>query len=192
LATIERCPNDDKEFWCKWRFAPWLAVCGPIKFQSDVWIVHMDDARPLNEKNRRTPFPTRPWWLGAALLGAIGLGTGCGGTDLKLGQVSGRVTLDGKPVPNAFITFDPQFEGRPSLAKSDMQGRYELRFNSTKWGALIGEHHVRVSTEDLTPDDKAIPELIPKAYRGTDGFLPVTVKSGKNSIDLELKGGPIK
>jgi hypothetical protein len=152
----------------------------------------MVDARPPNEMNRRTHFPNRSWLLDAVLLGAIGVCTGCGGSDVKLGQVSGTVTLDGKPVPNAFITFDPQFEGRPSMAKSDMQGRYELRFNSTKWGALIGEHHVRISTEDLTPDDKAIPELIPKAYRGTNGFLPVTVKSGKNSIDLELKGSPIK
>jgi hypothetical protein len=142
--------------------------------------------------NRRTQLPTRRWTLGAALLGAMGLCTGCGGSDLKLGQVSGTVTLDGKPVPNAFITFDPQFEGRPSMAKSDKLGKYELRFNSTKWGALIGEHHVRISTADLTPDDKAIAELIPKAYRGTDGFLPVTVRSGKNSIDLALKGGPLK
>ena len=111
---------------------------------------------------------------------------GCG-NDLNLGQVTGKVTLDGKPVPNAFITFEPQFGGRPAMAKSDESGAYELQFNQSNSGALIGEHHVRISTEDRTPDDKLIPEIIPKAYRSAEGFIPVTVNSGNNVIDLELK-----
>jgi hypothetical protein len=112
---------------------------------------------------------------------------GCGDDGLQLGEVSGKVTLDGKPVPNAFISFDPQFKGRPSSAMTDANGSYELRFNPTRWGALVGDHQVRISTEDATPDDKLIPELIPQAYRGTNGFIPVTVKSGENTIDFELK-----
>lgn len=140
----------------------------------------------------RTWLPARRHAIGAILVSGACLIWGCSDDGLKLGRVSGKVTLDGKPVPKAFITFDPQFEGRPSMAKSDEYGAYELRFNSTRWGALVGEHHVRISTEDQTPDGRAIPELIPKAYRSKDGFIPVTVKSGKNVIDLELKGGAIK
>ena len=137
---------------------------------------------------RRTRLHSRrhpPWAILVAAMCLIII-SGCG-NDLNLGEVSGKVTLDGKPVPNAFITFEPQFKGRPATAKSDENGEYELRFNPSSWGALVGEHHVRISTEDRTPDDKVIPELIPKAYRSTNGFIPVKVDSGSNVIDLELK-----
>jgi hypothetical protein len=107
----------------------------------------------------------------------------------ELGRVSGKVTLDGKPVPNAFITFEPQSQGRPSTTKSDKDGNYELQFNPTESGALVGKHHVRVSTADQTSDGANVPELIPEAYRSENGFIPVTVDSGTNTINLELKSG---
>jgi hypothetical protein len=125
----------------------------------------------------------------AALVAVLCLVSGCGRSGPELGRVSGKVTLDGKPVPNAFITFEPQFQGRPSTTKSDKNGNYELQFNPTQSGALVGKHHVRVSTEDQTSDGRNIPELIPEAYRGANGFIPVTVESGRNVINLELKSG---
>lgn len=119
---------------------------------------------------------------------AICLMTACRDDGLKLGRVSGTVTLDGEPVPGAFITFTPQFPGRPSMAKSDEDGHYELQFNPSRWGALVGEHHVTISTEDRTADDRLIPEVIPEKYRG-ENFIPVTVESGKQVHDFTLTSG---
>jgi hypothetical protein len=120
-----------------------------------------------------------------AIVGMLHL-AGCRDDGLNLAEVSGSVTLDGKPVPNAFITFTPQASGRSSMAKSDENGNYELRFNPTRWGALVGEHHVTISTEDRTPDDRIIPEIIPKKYRSSDGFIAVTVEPGENVLNLQL------
>jgi hypothetical protein len=120
-----------------------------------------------------------------ALVGMC-LQAGCRDDGLNLGEVSGVVTLDGEPVPNAFITFTPQFAGRASMAKSDENGKFELRFNPTRWGALVGEHHVTVSTEDRTRDDELIPEVIPEKYRSGNGFITLTVEPGENVLDLKL------
>jgi len=120
------------------------------------------------------------------LLAAMPTCMGCRDDGLSLGDVRGQVTLDGAPVPDAFVRFTPDFSGRPSMAKTDADGRYELRFNPTRSGALVGRHQVRVSTEDLTPDDKRIPEVIPTKYN-RNGSIAVTVESGMNEINLELK-----
>ena len=126
-------------------------------------------------------------WFAFLALAAY-LAAGCRDDGLKLGEVSGRVTLDGDPVSGAFITFHPQFPGRPSMAKTDEDGYYELRFNPSRWGALVGEHHVTVSTEDRTADDRLIPEVIPEKYRG-ENFIAVTVESGSQVHDFELTTG---
>ncbi|WP_437229479.1 carboxypeptidase-like regulatory domain-containing protein [Planctomicrobium sp. SH661] len=110
---------------------------------------------------------------------------GCQKETIPLGEVSGRVTLDGQPVPNAFITFTPDLAGRPSTSRSNADGEYELRYNATRKGALLGSHQVRASTGDLTPDDKVIPEIIPARYHKL-GSIAVVVEKGKNVIDLDL------
>lgn len=112
--------------------------------------------------------------------------SGCGADGPQLGKVNGRVILDGQPLPNAFITFTPEKPGRPSMAKSDTAGQYELRFNPSKMGALVGQHQVRVSTADVTFNDKKIPELVPAKYN-LKGSIPITVGPKANHIDLDLK-----
>ncbi len=59
------------------------------------------------------------------------------------------VTLDGKPVPNAFVVFTPKGAGRPSQTKTDTEGRFTLKFNASNDGALVGDHSVTVSTADI-------------------------------------------
>lgn len=109
---------------------------------------------------------------------------GCG-SDLDLGSVTGTVTLDGKPVPDAYVVFTPKGAGRPSQTKSNEQGRFTLRFNASNAGALVGDHSVTVSTGDITNDGKNIPEIIPAKYN-RKGSIDVTVVSGTNEINLEL------
>jgi hypothetical protein len=69
--------------------------------------------------------------------------------------VSGVVTIDGKPVPSALVTFYPMFEGFGGelIAEgvSDREGRYSLACSLGE-GACVGKHKVTVS-DAPTPDD---------------------------------------
>lgn len=55
----------------------------------------------------------------------------------ELGDVYGKVTLDGKPVPNINILFTPE-SGRAAGGVTDEEGNYELKYlegiPAAKWG----------------------------------------------------------
>ena len=126
--------------------------------------------------------------------------TGCGKPQFPLGQVRGRLTLDGQPVVNADIWFRPVAGGRPSFGKSDQAGSYSMRYNARRMGALPGEHIVALSTfqEAYEPDEGADEgkdatvrestpgraEEIPAKYFKNP--MKVMVKEGSNIIDLTL------
>jgi hypothetical protein len=96
-----------------------------------------------------------------ALVGAAG----CGGS-YPLAPVSGRVTMDGQPLANAAVTFQPVptekgiNPGPGSGGFTDADGRYTLKLVSDgSRGAVIGKHIVRITpvpkdgdaTEDQQP-----------------------------------------
>jgi hypothetical protein len=126
--------------------------------------------------------------------------TGCGKPQFPLGQVRGRLTLDGQPVVNAKIWLRPVAGGRPSFGESDKTGSYSMRYNAGRMGALPGEHIVTMSTfqEAYEPDEgaddgkdvtvkKSTPgraEEIPTKY--FENRMKVTVREGVNTIDLRL------
>lgn len=133
-----------------------------------------------------------PAWIG--LLGlclAACLTTGCSGdaSDApELGSVRGQVTLDGDPLADAEITFQPA-EGRPSMATTDENGLYELMY-ITEPGAKIGEHTVKISKKEFVKDAQgeivSAKELLPAKYN-TQSTLNREVKAGDNSINFELE-----
>ncbi len=128
----------------------------------------------------------------ATLMGLISF-AGCGG-NADLAAVTGQVTLDGKPVPNAFVKFVPKgATGAPSFGKTDQSGNYRMMFSDTAAGAWLGENAVSISTADtgLAPG-MGTPELLPSKYN-TATTLVETVKSGSNTFDfkLESSGGKI-
>lgn len=119
---------------------------------------------------------------------------GCGGvSDMpEVGTVSGKLTLDGKPVENATIMFHPIEDGRSSTATSDADGNYELEYMPGTPGAKIGQHEVVVTTfvEESGTDegDEKVPgreEIIPEKYQ-PQSELKVEVKAGDNTINLDL------
>jgi hypothetical protein len=128
--------------------------------------------------------------VGAAL---AGIATGCNSEKLpRLAPVTGSVTMDGQPVPNATVTFDGAKEGEPvSLGRTDATGKYELYYSRNHKGATVGEHAVRVSTHDETGDDdnrQVQKETIPSRYN-VKSELKANVKRGTNKHDFELKSG---
>ncbi|RMG33417.1 MAG: hypothetical protein D6725_15815 [Planctomycetota bacterium] len=122
-----------------------------------------------------------------------------GGSDLPpMGTVSGVVTLDGKPLANATVTFvpvepaipknKPQSIGqrrKPKLTVpaawgvTDDQGRYQLRCFRNQLGAVLGKYKVQISKRQ---DGK---ETVPKQFN-TQSSLMAEVKEGDNEIPFHL------
>ncbi len=129
----------------------------------------------------------------AMLLGVVLLTTGCTQADYgDLGRVSGTVTLDGKPYPNAEVTFSPEAGGRPSKGITDESGHYELIYIRTTKGAELGTHAVRITTipkEESAPgqaQNATYKEPLPTRYN-TRSDLMREVAPGDTTIDFDLQ-----
>ncbi|MFH1302098.1 MAG: carboxypeptidase-like regulatory domain-containing protein [Planctomycetota bacterium] len=93
----------------------------------------------------------------------------------KIAPVSGVVTLDGQPLPEAEILFQPT-SGRASTGVSDENGEYTLLFNRNTYGAKVDDHDVSIITY--------------KQFDETLSKLTATVTEGENVINLDLKSKP--
>lgn len=134
------------------------------------------------------------------LLIAIVVGfSGCGGgaTDTpELGSVTGTLTLDGQPVPDAQISFYPLEGGRAAFAVSEADGSYTLQFNGGVAGAKVGRNRVTITTAKEASGVKGQPEYspevkdtIPSNYNGSGkvgSTLEFDVEASDNVIDLSL------
>jgi hypothetical protein len=78
------------------------------------------------------------------------LAMGCGGPK-NFAPVSGKVTLNGKALPNATVMFQPIGEpgsivaGEGSTGKTNYKGEFTLSSSTGKNGALVGKHTVSIS-----------------------------------------------
>jgi hypothetical protein len=124
---------------------------------------------------------------------------GCGSPGKAVAPVSGRVTLDGKPLANATVTFQPIAEGKDvnpgpgSYGKTDADGRYALRVVGEELeGAYVGRHRVEVQAfarERADPNsdtERAPPSLVPRKYN-FESTLTFEVKpGGSTDANFEL------
>tara|TARA_R110002095_G_scaffold152203_1_gene131791 strand:- start:1143 stop:1517 length:375 start_codon:yes stop_codon:yes gene_type:complete len=116
--------------------------------------------------------------------------TGCssGGSDLpELAPVSGVITLQGKPLQNAQVTFVPQ-SGRPSNGTTDAEGRYELYYKAGVPGAVTGKHTVQITVEENMELPKNQQTVIPAKYN-TRSTLEATItgtEPAKHDFDLKI------
>lgn len=87
----------------------------------------------------------------ALLLGLWALSAGCSNgpkadySKLGLLEISGKITLDGQPVPKAAIFFYRE-DKTYSYGITDAQGRYTAMLNSEKSGVLPGQKRIEIST----------------------------------------------
>ena len=112
---------------------------------------------------------------------------------ISFGEVSGTVTLDGQPLPDATVRFEPA-AGRPSFGRTGADGHYELGYRGRSWGAVVGPHTVRITTEDrieneATGETRVVRELLPARYHARSE-LTAEVAAGENMIDFSLEGNP--
>lgn len=123
----------------------------------------------------------RAWLVLLVLCGGL---SGCGGDQgdrPDLGQVTGTVTLDGKPLPGVIINFKPEV-GRTATATTDDSGRYELEYRYRVSGAPIGKSTVSFAWPMGTAGTWSIPEKY-----GSQSTLKKEVQQGNNTFDFALE-----
>jgi hypothetical protein len=108
---------------------------------------------------------------------------GCGGsTDQpELGDVSGVVTLDGKPVAGVNVVFKPDV-GRAAAANTDAEGNYTLQYLEGVEGCKLGPNTVSFDW----PPGATSAVGIPAKYNGEAAFK-FDVKPGSNTFDLKME-----
>ena len=122
---------------------------------------------------------------------------GCGGeSGPDLIDVSGVVTLDGEPLPNATVRFVPEESAgdnmRAATGETDDDGEYTLEYSLSRSGALPGKYKVAISTfreasigEDGL-DVPGKPEKVPVVYNG-ETTLSADVSEENAVHDFALK-----
>jgi hypothetical protein len=125
---------------------------------------------------------------------ACALFVGCGsGT----APVSGRITLNGKPLARASVTFAPiaargeKEPGPSSAAITDADGRYSLKLiGQSGSGAMVGKHKVMVALQEEvnTADDNPVKlKQLPLKYNGQTTLEFDVPAGGTSKADFELK-----
>src|SRR5262245_45159556 len=67
---------------------------------------------------------------------------GCGGPEHPpVGRVTGTITLDGQPLGDATVMFQPP-DGRPAQGTTDKSGKYSLTYLDGVPGAKVGTNTV--------------------------------------------------
>ncbi len=133
----------------------------------------------------------------SCLLVAVTCGCGGGPKLPPMAEVSGQVTLDGKPLPRGTVQFVPDTaggtSGPPATGNIDSTGHYVLRTAGVE-GAVVGRHLVAVESREEVPSDGIswAPTLIPETYNNPNASgLKFEVKAGEdNVINLELTAKP--
>ncbi|QDV74799.1 carboxypeptidase-like regulatory domain-containing protein [Botrimarina mediterranea] len=136
----------------------------------------------------------------ALLLSSVLL-PGCGSGDFRMADVSGVVTLDGEPLSNARVQFQPQRSGESivvgptSFGTTDSTGRYSLSTRKHGKGAVVGTHRVSVSTFDqrlVDPQNSdrvetLEEERVPARYRAPTELVFDVPRSGSAEANFDLQ-----
>lgn len=131
---------------------------------------------------RRAGMPLGRAWRTAALLPALAMAVGiagCSGSRAypPLADVTGRVTLGGRPVGEIRVCFRHRDGGRTAVGLTDSDGRFAMRYHDTAVGATIGPNVV--SFLPLPGVERFPKELLEKR--------DVEVVAGTNTFDFQFE-----
>lgn len=120
--------------------------------------------------------------------------SGCG-EESPLVNVSGKVTLGGKPLVGAAVTFQPVSEDQEapsSFGKTDEEGKYTLETATGETGAIPGPHTVRISKSQGEEEDSdeilQFPNLVPDEYR-LKGVSFTVPEDGTSEANFDIPSG---
>lgn len=143
------------------------------------------------------PSKLRTW---AALFAVIFI-PGCGSSDFQIADVSGVVTLDGEPLSNAMVQFQPQRSGDSlvvgptSFGTTDSAGHFVLKTRKHGDGAVVGSHRVSLSTFDqrlVDPQNSdrvevLAKERVPSRYRAPTELVFEVPGRGTSEAKFDLQ-----
>jgi hypothetical protein len=156
------------------------------------------------EQGTTMPSRTRCLLLVSCLVAVVL--AGCGGP--RLGRVTGRVTVGGKPVTSGTIMFHPD-AGPTAVGAIGADGTYTLTTFKRGDGALVGSHRVTIEATTVGAgsmvEPKSIDEelamrqkgkvlvagkvewVVPEKYSRLETTdLKATVESGANTRDFDI------
>ena len=137
------------------------------------------------------------WLTGLAIVLAIGCGDG-----KTFVPVSGKVTLNGKPLHDATVMFQPVGEpgsivaGEGSAGKTNENGEFTLKSSTGKSGAMVGTHQVSISATDAQVGDHDTrpprggwpkSDKVPSRYNSKSELTFPVSSGGTNKADFDLK-----
>ena len=128
-----------------------------------------------------------------ALIGAlIGIMLGCS-EDIKLGTVTGTVTLDGQPLKSGTIRFDSADGHAPAADASIADGKFSAKIPpgdkrvSITSPKVVGKKKMYETAD--SPMIDITEEMLPKRYNA-QSELKLTVKGGsQEALPFDLKSG---
>lgn len=129
-------------------------------------------------------------WIACALAACFSFGCS-GGEGPRLGAVTGKITINGEPVPGVNVTFIPVGKGSPSYSGTDENGAYRLMFNQHRSGAQLGKHNVLIENREPETDDSGnrvvtgLVITVPQKY-SQPGTLSTEVRPGTNEVNFAL------
>jgi hypothetical protein len=107
---------------------------------------------------------------------------GCGSDDTPpLGEVTGKITLDGQPLEGVIVLFKPEV-GRVATGTTNADGEYELEFAYEVSGCKAGPNRVSLEWPLGSTNAKTL-----SAKYTTASELKAEVKEGSNKIDFALE-----
>ena len=130
---------------------------------------------------------------------------GCGPSRPETATVTGKITFQGKPVPEGTIIFYPE-NGRSASGRIQADGTYTLTTFEKGDGAILGNHTVTIEAvrfpqgaqpksleEEIAMGKKTKSQntnpvwFVPQQYADqTTSNLTAKVTSGSNTIDFKL------
>ncbi len=141
------------------------------------------------------------------LAGLLIVLAGCSSPTPDLGEVQGRVTMEGQPLANVQVTFAPEKSSEKSplpisTGTTDRDGSYRLKTTVGTAGAAVGSHRVivediaadapsegngREAQDEKPPAVASVPSRVSQRY-STAAATPLRrdVKLGDNTINFEL------
>jgi hypothetical protein len=151
----------------------------------------------------RVAFAHWPGWsrrlvIWVAVPIAVSVSGGCSDSELPIAPISGKVTLDGQPLADAVVRFQPLRTGDsinvgpPSTGRTDADGVYRLKVVARRGnGAVVGKHRVTISTLREEENEKGktrivIQERVPVQYNRSTTLMFEVPAEGTNKADFLL------
>jgi len=109
---------------------------------------------------------------------------GCPPSGPKLSEATGKVTLNGEPLPDVRVQFVKTDSGALSFAETDAEGKFTLRHTHGKPGAEPGTYRVTVFRKG---------KMVPAQAGQEDTTMPdePVLMSDKKPIEVVVtEGGP--